>query len=158
MARQRRSSPPSLFLPSVSAPGQQRTTQPRGAAQRGALYFPCVRASESELSVIRCNKVVWCIPVSSLPILVSPVLFKPDTTTRPVGEFWQQRTLVNFEHQIQPAWKAWGCDSCLTSLPFPTRPYLTILGLTWPYLTLLGLTGPYWATFWICALASWLTD
>ena len=58
VARQRRSSPPSLFLPSVSAPGQQRTTQPRGAAQRGALYFPCVRASESELSVIRCNKVV----------------------------------------------------------------------------------------------------
>ena len=36
---------------------------------------------------------------------------------------------------LQPAWKAWGCESCLTSLPLPTGSYLTLL----------GLTGPYWA-------------
>ena len=26
----------------------------------------------------------------------------------------------------KPAWKAWCCESCLTSLPLPTGPYLTL--------------------------------
>ena len=43
---------------------------------------------------------------------------------------------------IKPAWKAWGCESCFTSLPLPTGSYLTLLGLTGPHL---ALTGPYWA-------------
>ena len=32
-----------------------------------------------------------------------------------------------------PAWKAWGCESCLTSLPLLTGPYWALLGLTGPY-------------------------
>ena len=68
--------------------------------------------------------------------------------------------IVDYEKYIQggpkknrissqkPAWKAWCCESCLTSLPLPTGPYLTfltLLGFTGPYWALLGLTGPYWA-------------
>ena len=88
----------------------------------------------------------------------------------------------------KPVWKSWCCESCLTCLPLPTGPYLTLLGLTgphwallgltgphwallgltgpyWallgltgPYWALLGLTGPYWATFWICAHTNKLTN
>ena len=59
---------------------------------------------------------------------------------------------------IKPAWKAWGCESCLTSLPYLTEPYWVILGpsgsllchwallsITGTYLALLSLTGSYWA-------------
>ena len=46
--------------------------------------------------------------------------------------------IVDYEKYIQggpkknrissqkPAWKAWCCESCLTSLPLPTGPYLTL--------------------------------
>ena len=62
--------------------------------------------------------------------------------------------IVDYEKYIQggpkknrissqkPAWKAWCCESCLTSLPFA---YWALLDLIWPYWALLGLTRPYWA-------------
>ena len=60
----------------------------------------------------------------------------------------------------KPVWKAWGCESFLPFVTYPslclllslTIPYLTwpdkaLLGLTGPYWALLDLTGPYWALF-----------
>ena len=55
----------------------------------------------------------------------------------------------------KPAWKAWDCESCLTSLTFLTGPYWVplgpsgsfwvFLGLSGPLLASLGLIGHYWA-------------
>ena len=46
----------------------------------------------------------------------------------------------------EPAWKAWGCESCLKSLPLLTEPYWHIFtDLPGPFSALLGLTQPYWA-------------
>ena len=44
----------------------------------------------------------------------------------------------------KPAWKAWGCESCLTSLPLLTEPHWVLLGPgftdhTVPNLAILGL-------------------
>ena len=36
---------------------------------------------------------------------------------------WLKKTGISNQ---KPAWKAWCCESCLTSLPLPTGPYLTL--------------------------------
>ena len=48
---------------------------------------------------------------------------------------------------LKPAWKAWGCESCLTSLPYLTEPYWVLLGPSWSFCVLLGLSGSFWVNF-----------
>ena len=55
---------------------------------------------------------------------------------------------------MKPAWKAWGCESCLALvtfgylwIPLVTFPYLSFPYLSLPFLT---FTRPYWALFCIC--------
>ena len=42
----------------------------------------------------------------------------------------------------EPAWKAWGCESCLTRL---RQAYWALLGPSWSFLLLLGPSGRYLA-------------
>ena len=39
---------------------------------------------------------------------------------------WLKKTGISNQ---KPAWKAWCCESCLTSLPLPTGPYLTLYSI-----------------------------
>ena len=39
---------------------------------------------------------------------------------------WVKKTGISNQ---KPAWKAWCCESCLTSLPLPTGPYLTLYSI-----------------------------
>ena len=51
--------------------------------------------------------------------------------------------LINILSWSKPAWKAWGCKSCLPWLPLATYPYLWLPFLTFGYLWLPLVTFPY---------------
>ena len=86
------------------------------------------------MSICNCMFFVTSVPSSAT-----------DCTTHVI----KQKTikLMLYFLYYEPAWKAWGCESCLIqfSLVVFAGLYWVLLGLTGPYWTLLDLTGPYWA-------------
>ena len=51
------------------------------------------------------------------------------------------------EIKYESAYKAWGCESCLTCLPLLTGPFWVLLGLSVSFWIRLGPSTTYWAVF-----------